>query len=52
MMEHPTGYGCAALSKGARADAVVGNEGFGLGEIGRDAWRGDAFAALDALGNG
>src|ERR1035438_9543952 len=35
-----------------RVDAVVGNEGFGLGEIGRDAGRGDRFTFLDALGDG
>jgi hypothetical protein len=33
------------------ADAVVGDEGFGVWEVGRDAGGGDAFAAVDAGGH-
>ena len=32
-----------------RADAVVGDEGFGVGEVGRDAGGGDGFALVDAI---
>jgi len=48
--------GSTALARGAcllhcRADAVVGDEGFGIGEAGRDAGGGDGFAAVDARGD-
>jgi len=50
-MERPTGYVCAGLSGCGLADAVLGNESFGLGETGRDARRGDGLAALDLAGS-
>jgi hypothetical protein len=34
-----------------RSDAVVADEGFGVGEVGRDAGGGDGFAAVDAGGH-
>jgi len=33
------------------ADAVVGDEGFGVREVGRDAGGGDGFVAIDARGD-
>jgi hypothetical protein len=39
------------LSACIRADEIVGDEGFWVGEIGRDAGGGDGFAAVDARGD-
>jgi hypothetical protein len=33
------------------SDAVVGDEGFGIGEVGWDAGGGDWFGAVDACGD-
>jgi hypothetical protein len=40
---------CSILLGGA--DAVVGDEGFGVRKVGRDAGSGDWFAAIDARGD-
>lgn len=41
---------CAGLEP-RRADAVVGDEGFWIGEIGRDAGGGDGIVEVDARGD-
>ncbi len=42
----------ARLSQDRRADAIVCNQGLGLGVIRRDAGRGNGLGVIEALGDG